>query len=190
MIQPKIIDDKTLPFAKQSRTNPPTLSEVMVKEFSVGVKPEGSLLVEFLDAACDNKYKLSLNASQVLRLKDRIRKALSTCEGIDEIVKNNKNTAHHRLYLGDDELIINYPNHGVSGETFVFDPVESIHGSSNRCHGCNRFNAHLMLTFTTNKKNVSSNFPKKEHLSVVFLDVFFTKKMINEFLQKVEEVVA
>ena len=180
-----IINGSNLDFRKRVFTNPPKLCEIIVKEFSFSKKEQG-YLIEFLDGASDNKYKAFLNQSQAADLEKDLSKALNCCEEITKVVDYNPSDSKHRLYLKDNELIVNFPlKHSVEKEIFIFDKIKNIKAHSNSCGGCNRYNAHIMITFFVDKKeNVPKNFPETSISGKIFLDTFLIKEHSLSLLEK------
>ena len=182
-----IINGSNLDFRKRVFTNPPKLCEIIVKEFSLSKKNEGYLL-EFYDGASDNKYKTFLSLSQAKNLENSLNEALKCCKDITKIVDYNPSDSKHRLYLKDNELIVNFPlKHTIKKEVFIFDKIKNIKAHTNSCGGCNRYNAHVMLTFYVDKKeDIPKNFPEISITGQVFLDTFLIKEHSLALLKELQ----
>jgi hypothetical protein len=185
----EIIDSNTLDYFKRPYTNPPKLCEVLVKEFSINNKKDGNL-IEFLDGASNNKYKVFLNNSQVKELQESLKKSLSYCEIVDQnFIKKNRSERNHRLYLQNNQLIVNLPlKHNINSELFLFKKCYNVKAHSNSCGGCDRYNAHIMLTFYIKDQNdVPDNISKEGYSAPIFLDVFLTEEDSNNLFKELNK---
>ena len=174
----EIIDSNTLDPFKRPYTNPPKLCEVLVKEFNINKKNDGKL-IEFLDGASNNKYKIFLNNKQVLDLIQSLQNSLNYCEKVNiDFVNQNKTERRHRLYLNNNQLIANFPlKHNINKELFLFKKCYNVKAHSNSCGGCDRYNGHIMLTFYIKDQNdVPVNLLKEGYSKPIFLDVFLTEE--------------